>query len=45
MTEQKLRKWDESMKMVVNCEFVSKPLKKFERGGNCAKPNKEQREQ
>ena len=31
MTELKLRKGDESMEMVVNCELVSQPLKKFER--------------
>ena len=49
MTEYKLKKRDESMEMVVNCEFVSQPLKNFERmsiyDDNCAKPNKEQREQ
>ena len=42
-TENKKR--DESMEMVVNYEFVSQPLKKIERGGKCAKPHKEQREQ
>ena len=37
------------MEMVVNCKFVSLPLKNFERmsiyGDISAKPNKEQREQ